>query len=361
MIAVARPLDVRGPNSLGEVEAAYRAATDPDLRERLLAIHMAMQGEMGLRGIAKALMRGRASICRWLRAFRAGGIAGLLRDSEHKGKHPTPSVKALVELEAGLETGRWKTVPEIKAWLEEEHHVVLSPGGVRYWLRRLRASLKVPRPSHVDKDPAAAEAFKKEFDHKMAALAGAERKPLYIWVEDEHRYGLNSITRRVWTLKGSRPSVPYQKKREYGDLYGALELGTGDIQLLHIPSVSLEATGIFLRQLKATDPEGIHVVVYDGAGWHPLPGDASLPEGVHILPLPPYSPELNPVETLWDRVKQDAANAVSKTLQDAERVIDNALRPFWESTARVCRLLGNHWITRAGVAYLGHPCGVIAT
>lgn len=322
---------------------------------------MAMQGETGLRGIAKALMRGRASICRWLRAFRAGGIAGLLRDREHKGKHPAPSVKALVELDEGLARGRWKTVSEIKAWLEEEHHVELSPGGVRYWLKRLRASLKVPRPSHVDKDPAGVEAFKEEFDHEMTALAGPERKPLYIWVEDEHRYGLNSITRRVWTLRGYRPTVPYQKKREYGDLYGALELGTGDIQLLYTPSVSLEATGAFLRQLVATHPEGTHVVVYDGAGWHPLPGDASLPQGVRILPLPPYSPELNPAETLWNQVKQGAANAVWKALQQAEHVIDNTLRPFWESAARVCRLLGNYWITRAAAVYLGHPCGVTAT
>jgi transposase len=225
---------------------------------------------------------------------------------------------------------------------------------------RLRARLKVPRPSHVEKDPAEVKAFQEQFDQRMTALVGPERKPLYLWVEDEHRYGLNTIIRPVWTLEGYRPTAPYQKKRVYGDLYGALELGTGDIQLLYTPSVSLNATGVFLEQLKATHPEGIHVVIYDRAGWHPLAGDPSLPEGVRILPLPAYSPELNPVETLWEPVKRAAANAVSRTLEQAERVIDNALRPFWEHTTRVCRLLGKYWIALAGAAYLGHPCGAKA-
>ena len=51
------------------------------------------------------------------------------------------------------------------------------------------------------------------------------------------------------------------------------------------------------------DPEAQHVVIADQAGFHLRPGDDRVPEGVHLIPLPPYSPELNPCEQLWDVIK----------------------------------------------------------
>jgi len=123
---MARPLVVNGPATPEEVEAAYRRATDRRDRERLLAVHLAQQGELSLRGIARAVMRGRAAISRWLRAFREGGIPGLLSVREHKGRHPSPSVKALIELDDGLVKGRWQSVPEIQRWLAGEHGTAIK-------------------------------------------------------------------------------------------------------------------------------------------------------------------------------------------------------------------------------------------
>lgn len=355
---MARPLIVDGPQTPEEVEAAYRAATDPRHRERLLAVHMAQLGELGLRGIARALMRGRNTILRWVKAFRAGGIDALLKPPEHKGRHPTPSVRALIELEEGLANGRWKGAREIQVWLAEQHQVNLTLKGVYYWLGRFRGRPKVPQTSHAEKNPQEVQAFKEHFEAELAPLAETDGKPLHVWVEDEHRYGLRTETWRVWTEKGLQPVVPVEQKREWEYAYAALDVVTGAAEFAYTPTVSLEWTREFLKQLVATDPEAVHVVIWDNAGYHPLPGDAGLPDGIRVLPLPAYSPELNPTEAVWGEVKRKMANVVYGTLAQAEAAITKALRPLWESAARVRQLLGKAWLTQAVLAFLARAHGL---
>ena len=70
----------------------------------------------------------------------------------------------------------------------------------------------------------------------------------------------------------------------------------------------------------------------------PGPGDAQLPARIHLLPLPPYSPELNPVEGLWDQTQDVTCNRHFASLDHLEEMLTQALRPFWETPARAsCR------------------------
>ena len=355
---MARPLIVDGPQTPEEVAAAYRAATDPRHRERLLAVHLAQLGELGLRGIARALIRGRMTILRWLRAFRAGGIPALLSTPEHKGRHPALPAAVLVELEEGLAKGRWKTAQEIQIWLAEEQQVRLTLAGVYYWLGRFRGRSKVPQTSHVEKDAQETQAFKEHFEANLAPLTETDGKPLHVWVEDEHRYGLRTETWRVWTERGLQPVVPVERKRQWEYAYVALDVVTGAAEFAYTPTVSLAWTGEFLKQLVATDPEAVHVVIWDNAGYHPLPNDKDLPAGIRLLPLPPYSPELNPAEAVWDVVKRETANAVYGTLARVEAAVTRALKPLWESAARVRQLLGKAWLNQAVLAFLVRTHGL---
>ena len=85
------------------------------------------------------------------------------------------------------------------------------------------------------------------------------------------------------------------------------------------------------------------MIVWDQAGFHHKAGDATLPERIHLLPLPPYSPELNPVEGLWDQAKDVTSNKRFKGLGELEETLAEALRPFWEMPARVLSLV-HHWM-----------------
>lgn len=182
---------------------------------------------------------------------------------------------------------------------------------------------------------------------RLAALPIPAHQRVRVWVEDEHRYGLISVVRRYWTLKGLRPTVPYQTKFEWGYVYGALELGSGQAEFFYAPTVSLAWSAVFLNQLVATDSAAIHVVIWDRAGFHLKDDNPHLPPAVRVLPLPAYSPELNPVEPLWDPVKRRTANATWESLEKIEEAITEVLQPFWEQVSRVKSLLGDSWLTRA--------------
>jgi transposase len=81
------------------------------------------------------------------------------------------------------------------------------------------------------------------------------------------------------------------------------------------------------------------VVIWDQAGFHPTDEDRTRPEHIHLLPLPPYSPELNPVEGLWDQVKDGLCNRLFPTFDELEAALTETLRPFWENTQRVLSLV----------------------
>lgn len=92
------------------------------------------------------------------------------------------------------------------------------------------------------------------------------------------------------------------------------------------------------------DPEAIHVIIRDQAGFHLRDGDARLPERVRIIDLPPYCPELNPCEQLWDIIKDDIANQVHATLTKLRAAMKAPLRRFWEDADTVLRLIGRQWL-----------------
>lgn len=165
-----------------------------------------------------------------------------------------------------------------------------------------------------------------------------------MWVLDESRYGLHSFTRRCWGRRGIRIVKRVWQKYRWGYVYGALEVVDGAAEFRFMPSVNLSFTEGFLRQIAASDPQAEHVVIWDQAGFHHAPADPRLPERIHLVPLPPYSPELNPVEKLWDVMKDRVANRVFANLWTLEAQLAEALRPYWEERRRVLELVGLGWL-----------------
>jgi putative transposase len=137
---MAKPLKVEGPVTPEDANKAYEATMEPHDRERLIAIRMAQQGDYTLEQIGSSLNRGRATIARWLKAYREGGVQKLLHRA-HGGRLASLSKSHQDALTQGLRSGRWETTREIQAWLQKEQGVDLSLSGVYYWIYRLRDGL----------------------------------------------------------------------------------------------------------------------------------------------------------------------------------------------------------------------------
>jgi transposase len=205
--------------------------------------------------------------------------------------------------------------------------------------------LKVPRKTHAQKDAAQAAAFQQTLCARLKNLNVGGGRPVRVWVADEHRYGLIPVVRRCWTLRGMRPNAPYQTKYQWGYLYSALEVdGENAAEFACLPGVSLDLSRLFLERLAARDPQAEHIVIWDQAGFHPQPGLHELPERIHLLPLPPYRPELNPVEVIGDVIKDRIANTLWHTLETLEEALGEELRPIYESAERVRRLVSHPWL-----------------
>ena len=221
----------------------------------------------------------------------------------------------------------------------------------------------MPRPKHKDQDPEAVERFKEEIVSRLEALDVPDDRPVHVWVEDEHRYGLISVIRRCWTIKGHRVTTPVQRKYKWGYVYAAADIVTANTEFLYTPTVSLEWSYEFLKQMVATDPEGIHIIIWDQAGYHPIDPTVlvdELSESVRFLPLPAHSPELNPIEPLWDQVKCRVANDTWDTLDKIEEAITEVLEPFWQDVKKECSLLGNTWLTQGVIIFLQRRMSLIS-
>jgi transposase len=330
-----------------ELKAALAAATDPALQVRLQAVRLAYTGQLSLAEIAETVGRARSKVAEWIRRFRRGGVATLHLKPRGGARAGTTKVDAgtQAELLAGLRAGRWKRAKEIKRWLAQERKVTLKLGGVYSWLRRHGAKPKVPRKSHAKKDPAKTAAFQTNLVAELTALGLPPQSRVRLWVADEHRYGLISVLRKVWALRGARPTAPYHTKYQWGYLYSALEVaGEHRAEAMFADSVSLGMSQGFLAQVAATDPQAEHIVIWDQAGFHEKTGSTAVPPRVHILSLPPYSPELNPVEKLGDLIKDRIGNTVWLDLEAIEAAITEELRPIWQLPERVRALIGEGWL-----------------
>lgn len=120
---------------------------------------------------------------------------------------------------------------------------------------------------------------------------------------DEARYGQKGTTTKMWAEKGSRPAVIKQTRYEWAYMYAAVDPSTGESSALLARHVNTETMNAFLEITSKELAADEHVVmVMDRAGWH-VSKKLVVPANITILHLPPYSPELNPVERLWLYIK----------------------------------------------------------
>ena len=345
-----RPLDRL--RQAERVKQLLRAEPAGWRRERLLAVQLGFEATYDLDQIAGAVGRARSTIQTWFEVYRQGGVEALLTDgrADNPGQPGKLTPAAQAALTEGLQQGRWRSVPQIQRWLEQTYHLKLALSSLYNRLGKAGARLRVPRPRHVQNDPAALGAFRESLGEKLHALQLPAGRPVRLWVLDEMRHGLHGFTRRVWGLPGHRPEVPTQQVYQWGYAYGAVGVGWARSQFLLAETVDRAHLAAYYRQIGASDPAALHVLIQDGAGFHLPDGHPDLPDNVRVVSLPPYSPQLNPVEGLWDQVKDELCNRVFATLEEQRDVLGGFLRQLAADAQRLRRLIPDWLLTKANTS-----------
>ncbi len=156
----------------------------------------------------------------------------------------------------------------------------------------------------------------------------AAGKPIEVWFQDEARIGQQGTLTRVWAPRGSRPRAPRDRRYTATYLFGAVcpERDVG--AALVLPHANAWAMDQHLEEISHHVAPGAHaVVVLDQAGWHDC-RCLDPPDNITLLPLPSYSPELNPVENVWQYLRQ---NFLSNRVYDDEEAIIEACCTAWNA------------------------------
>ena len=165
-----------------------------------------------------------------------------------------------------------------------------------------------------------------------------------IWFQDETRVGQQGSLTRIWAIKGTRPRVVRQRQFLSTYIYGAVcpqrQVAVG----LVMPYANSECMNQHLAEISKQVIGGNHaVLVIDQAGWH-ISNKLIIPENISILPLPPYSPELNPQENVWQWIKDKYLS--NRAFASLDEILDAAVlawNKFAENPSLIKSITDRHW------------------
>lgn len=149
----------------------------------------------------------------------------------------------------------------------------------------------------------------------------------------------------MWAKKGERPVAKGRRSYQWLYIYGFLHPATGRVFWLFLHTVNTELFNLALKEF--AEYAGINklnqvVLVLDRAGWH-TSAKLKLPEGLHLLHLPAYSPELQPVERLWPLVNEAVSNQAFQNVDELEDRLSERTNALDKQNHRIRKLTYYHW------------------
>lgn len=238
------------------------------------------------------------------------------------------------------ERGEFTTVEQIKQDFENRIGHEVDETTIHRLLARHQWRKLVPRSFHPQANQEKQEHFKQNFpkivEEAVKTKDPKDKRPVLLMAQDEACFGRISIPKRSWAPKHIRPLVPRQIVREYTYVYAAVAPKTGEMTSLILPSTNTAMMNIFLSHVSNTFSDYFIVMQTDQAGWHNSK-DLVIPRNIRLISQPAYSPELNPVEHLWEELREnDLPNRAFSSLDAVINALCNGLQRL-EDNPKVIR------------------------
>ena len=319
--------EVAGHPSVAELGERFRAAADARPARQVRAIWLLAKGH-AVAEVASTTASGVRRVEKLRARYNAGGPDALGDLRRHNGAKRTILTPTLLDrLRARLaepppDGGLWSS-RKAATWMAGE--LGLAAVAVR---RGWEAPRAVGPGAAAGASGAGHGGRAGGIQKKLATILAEEAeqhpgKVVEAFATDERRIGLKPILRRVWAPKGERPRAPGHHRFEWLYVTAFVQPTSGEVFWCLANGVSkpfFEALlALFAREADA-GRDRIIILVLDNAGWHTEPGLA-VPEGIRLVHLPPYSPELQPAECLWPVLDEPLANKHFRTIQDLDRAV----------------------------------------
>ena len=289
------------------IEFASATASDSELSKRCEAVALRLDGWI-LADVADEMGCSEKSVSRWTSAFMEFGIEGLCAISR-TGRPPIISNEKLRVAKSVISASQSHDRPargeDLQKWFSSKG-IMMGLSSVYNTLHRLNFSYKSCRPIHPNRDNIAVEQWKVEFPKVLEEVQEQNpEKIIKVFFQDETRFGQQGILAKQWSPVGERPIRERQVSFGNGWIFGAACPQTGQKHFLVAEDIGTGFMQYFINTFSKTLGRGVHaVLVLDNAAWHTT-SSLTVPKNVTLHFLPPYSPELNPIENLWAFMKSN--------------------------------------------------------
>lgn len=160
-----------------------------------------------------------------------------------------------------------------------------------------------------------------------------------LYFQDEARFGMMTHLGRYLTASGVKPIVSYQHIFKTTYLYGSYSPINGDSFVWEINGVDTTIFEAYLKEFSKYKPNEYKIVVIDNAGFHSTK-NIEVPENIFLLRIPPYAPELNPCEQVWQYIKNRYKNQRFETMEKLTDWLHNMVNQM--TTETIKSITGNH-------------------
>lgn len=332
-----------------DFKAEFKRERDPIIKVKLLALHHLQSGKL-LKDVAEMVLYDECAIRRWVKAFVEFDYEGLIEKKGRGQKPRLPKEKEeefkdfLDELHENKNGGR-VTVDDIQKLLATKFDCNYSRSGVYTLLDRLNIVWISGRSKHPKHSQEAIDNFKETFPEEVSIIKEIfDNDKIEVWWQDESRVGQQGSLSRVWAAKGTRPRVVRQKQFLSTYIFGACCPDKDKGCALILPECCTGMMQLHLNEIAKYVEEGfLAIVLIDRASWHTTEA-LNIPSNIMLFPLPPYSPELNPMEQVWQKIKH--ADLTNKAFKSYEEIVDccaKAWNSFCDEDGNIKKLCTRAW------------------
>ena len=335
--------------SVEELKSLLNTTKDTTKKDKIRLLYLLKSGEAKTRvDVARLLGMNRKSIGQWLSKYEAGGLEQLLERRFAPGRQPYMTPSQLEALRAKVNDPEgFSSYMEIHRYVTETFRVDISYKAIYALVHdRWGAKLKVPRKSHIKKNADEADKFVQNFSSEVSSAIsdkGSDGKRVRLLCQDESRYGTLPDTHRRITAPGVKPIAKIDYTYEAVYLYGAVEPLTGAGCFLELPYLNADCFQIFIDHLSETFADTLNVVILDNGRFHQAKA-LKMPENIVLLFLPPYCPELNPIERLWQDIKAKLFSKTYQTLKQMQESVTQILCSYAKGT--IAQITGFSYFTK---------------
>jgi len=308
------------------------------VHDRAQAVLMSEKG-LGVSLIAELIGKNRQTVCRWLKSWQEYGLASLY--SGHIGnlnaskltkeqKAEIISVLRSQPSDFGLPKAFWD-VPTLKHYLSQTFGVEYeSDVSYFYFLKAANLSFKYPDKFDRKRDEKAIEARVPAIAKEIAPLLKDETWEVFC--ADEVSVHRETETRKAWLKKGERTVIKVDRKKEHRSYFGFLSQKSFRCDLFSMNRQDSDGVIEVFKQFLKLYPSKRIAVIWDNAPWHRSEKikaeltSGGIMERVHLIPMPPYAPDENPIEHVWNIAKKNISNLQRETFDETKQAFESYVR-----------------------------------